>query len=127
MPAADVPLVIDQGEDWTSDVIWTDNYDEPVYLIHPCKMEIRGAGGQIALTLESDPSIPPGEIPGINISSDIGLLQLHIPKAVTSNMVPGTYIYDLFVTCDDGNTFSGVQVIRILYGRVTVNKSFARV
>ena len=28
MPAANVPMVIDQGEDWTTDVIWTDNFDE---------------------------------------------------------------------------------------------------
>jgi hypothetical protein len=122
MPAAEVPLVIDQGEDWTSEVVWTDNYDEPVIIVHPCRMDIRAATGQTIATLETDPDIPDGEIPSINLSPDIGLIQLHIPRTQTVTFTPGVYHYDLFVTCDDGNEFSGLQVARILYGQVTVNK-----
>lgn len=127
MPAANVPMVIDQGEDWTTDVIWTDNYDEPVNVIHPCRMEIRGIANQVIVSLETNPAIPDGEIPGISVSSDIGLLQLHLTRDVTKNIPTGTYQYDLIVTTDDNDLYAGPQATRLLYGRVTVNKSFARV
>ena len=122
MPAANVPMVIDQGEDWTTEIVWTDNYDEPVNVVHPCRLDVKAISGQTILSLETDPDIPEGEIPPINISPDLGLIQLHIPRAQTGALLPGQYQYDLFVTCDDGDEFSGLQVTRLLYGQVTVNK-----
>lgn len=122
MPAANVPLVIDQGEDWTTDIIWTDEHDEPVPLVHPCRLDVRSMGGQVAFTLETNPETPEGEIPGINVSTDIGLLQLHASHEVTAALAPGVYHYDLFVTCDDENEYAGLQRTRLLYGSVTVNK-----
>lgn len=122
MPAAFVPMVIDQGEDYTSDVIWTDNYDEPLPVQHPCRLDIKSLQGQTLLTLESDPLIPDGEIPSIAVSTEVGLLQLHITEEITASMVPGEHHYDLFVTVDDGSTYAGAQVQRICYGPVTVNK-----
>jgi hypothetical protein len=122
MPAADVPMVIDQGEDWTTDVVWTDSFDDPVEVVHPCKLAIRDKAGQTLLELETNPDIPEGEIPGINTSSEIGLLQLHIDKAVTASLLPGYYLYDLFVTMDDGNMLTGPQTTRLLFGTVIVNK-----
>lgn len=126
MPAANVPMVIDQGEDWTVDIIWTDNFDEPVYVTHPCRLDMVGAGSQVVLTLETNPEIPEGEIPGINLSSDIGLLQLHAGKEQTGALQPGRYYYDLMVTCDDDNQYTGTQVTRLLFGEVIVNKSITQ-
>lgn len=122
MPAANVPLVIDQGEDWTADIVWTDNFDEPVNIIHPCRMDVKNTGGATALSLLSEADPAEGTIPSIAISSDIGLLQLHMTSAETAALLPGFYQYDLVVTCDDGNVYSGTQITRLMYGRVTVNK-----
>ena len=41
MTAAHVPMVIYQGEDWTTQVVWTDEYDEPVIVVHPCRMDVK--------------------------------------------------------------------------------------
>lgn len=126
MPAASVPMVIDQGEDFTTDIIWTDNFDEPVEVSDPCRLEIKDDSGATVFTLESDPDPDPGDIPGIAISSEIGLLQLHMDHFSTASMTPGFYQYDLFVTMDDGDMVAGPQVTRLLYGNVTVNKRITR-
>ena len=39
-----------------------------------------------------------------------------------STMVPGVYNYDLFVTVNDGNEYSGNQIQRLIKGEVTVNQ-----
>lgn len=123
MPAANVPLVIDQGEDWTCQIIWTDNFDSPQPLVDPARMDIKADTGAIIYTLETpDTPVPEGEIPPIAISASSGLVQLHIPKSATAAMVPGEYLYDLFCTVDDGDTYAGDQTSRLLVGKVTVNK-----
>lgn len=122
MPAANVPLVIDQGEDWTTEVIWTDSYENPVQVIHPCQLDIKTNQGQTIVSLVSDPDIPDGEIPGIAISTEIGLLQLHIPAEQTAGLVPGNYDYDLFVTDDNQDDYALPQMQRLIYGSASVNK-----
>jgi hypothetical protein len=61
-------------------------------------------------------------IPDIALSSDIGLIQLHITEEMTSALVPGAYKYDLFVTINDGNEYAGNQTQRLIRGEVTVNQ-----
>lgn len=126
MPAPNVPIDVEQGADWTADVIWTDMFDEPVNVIHPCRMDVKSAAGQTVLTLETDPDIPEGEIPSMNLSADIGLIQFHLAKEQTLALLPGTYLYDLFVTCDDDNEYSGTQVTRLMYGQFNVYKTLTR-
>ena len=121
MTAAHVPMVIYQGEDWTTQVVWTDEYDEPVIVVHPCRMDVKTQSGQTVLTLESVVEPEEGVVPGINLSSEIGLLQLHIPNAMSSALIPGNYHYDLFVTTNDG-TFIGPQAVPLMYGAVSVSK-----
>lgn len=119
MPAANVPMIIDQGEDWTTEIVWTDNYEEPMNVISPCRLDIKNSTGATQLSLETNDALPAGETAEIAVSSDIGLIQLHIDHTVTAALLPGEYQYDLFVTVDDG---SGAQINRLLYGSVTVNK-----
>jgi hypothetical protein len=124
MAAANVSLEIDQGEDWTAQIVWTDDFDEPYNIVHPCRLDIKTLAGATQLSLETTAAAPPlgSPIPEILVSSDIGMLQLHIEDTVTAAMLPGLYQYDLFVTVDDGNEYAGTQVQRILAGMVTVNK-----
>lgn len=120
--AETVPLVIDQGEDWTAQIVWTDSQDEPLPVIHPCRMDIKGLGGQILAQLYTDPDLPEGELPTISLSTETGLMQLHIPAEQTVAMAAGMYQYDLFCTLDAGDGPVATQVSRLLYGPVTVNK-----
>lgn len=122
MSAAYVSMVIDQGTDWTTEIIWTDNYDDPVQIVHPCRMELKSKTGQTVAQLETDPDLPVGERPSIGISSDLGIIQLHLPKEQTAALNPGEYQYDLFVTMDDSLEQTGQQTTRLLFGDVTVNK-----
>ena len=121
------PLVIDQGEDFTADIIWTDMFDEPVEMSHPCAMDIKASTGQVFAQLITQPDIPEGEIPSISVSTSMGLLQLHIPRDRTINLLAGIeYQYDLFVTLGDESSYGGPQRRKLLYGPVTVNKRTTR-
>lgn len=123
MGAAYVPMDIDQGEDWTTSVVYTDDYDEPYNIIGPCRMDIKTAQGATQLSLTTpDEEVPAGTIPEIALSSEIGLLQIHIEDTVTAALMPGVYKYDLFVTVNDGNEYAGNQIQRLIYGDVTVNQ-----
>ena len=119
--AENVTLEIDQGEDWTTDLVFTDDYSEPLAVVHPCRMDIKAGTGSLLYTLETNPDLPDGEIPTINLSTEIGLLQLHIEDSVTALFPPGEYLYDLFITVDDGST-AGPQRLRPLYGQCLIGK-----
>lgn len=120
MPAANVPLIIDQGEDFTAQIIWTDDQGAAQAVTEPMRMDIAGAGGQIITSLDTA-GVPEGEIPEISYSSEIGLIQIHIPNAQTSALTPGMYQYDLFVTVG-GEVYGGPQRHKLLAGDVIVNK-----
>jgi hypothetical protein len=123
MGAVFVPMEIDQGEDWTSTIVYTDDFEQPYNVIAPCRMDIKNAQGATQLSLTTpETEVPVGTIPEIGVSSEIGLLQLHIEDDVTKALKPGTYKYDLFVTVNDGNEYAGNQVQRLIYGDVTVNQ-----
>jgi hypothetical protein len=123
MSAANVPIEIDQGEDWSVQIVWTDDYDEPMKIIAPCRMDIKNMQGAVQLSLETpDTDVPPGTIPEIGVSEDIGLIQLHIEDTATAAMLPGVYQYDMFVTVNDGDEYAGSQRQRIIAGTLTVNK-----
>jgi hypothetical protein len=123
MSAAHVPMDIDQGEDWTSQIVYTDDSDQPYNVVPPCRLDIKNTTGATQLTLTTpEEEVPPGSIPEIGLSSEIGLIQLHIEDDVTKALLPGVYQYDLFVTVDDGNEYAGSQVQRLIRGEVTVNR-----
>lgn len=123
MGAAHVPLDIDQGEDWTATIVYTDDFDQPYNVIPPCRLDVKNTQGATQLTLTTpDITLPEGEIPEIGLSSEIGLIQLHIEDTVTKALMPGVYKYDMFVTVNDGNEYAGSQVQRLIYGEVTVNQ-----
>src|SRR4051812_48864538 len=123
MAAANVPMEIDQGEDWSATVVYTDDFDEPYNVIAPCRLDIKNTQGAIQLSLQTpDEEVPDGTIPAIGVSEEIGLIQLHIEDSVTKSLMPGVYKYDMFVTVDDGNEYAGSQVQRLIAGTVTVNQ-----
>lgn len=122
--AENLPMVIDQGEDFTAQLIWTDSFDDPIPVVHPCRMDIRAAlGNQMLATFETDPNIPEGETPTIALSTDTGMIQLHLAATQTAAMPPGLYHYDLFASIDAGvDSPIATQVSRLVFGVVTVNK-----
>lgn len=124
METARIDLIINQGEDWAVQMIFTDERDRAMNLVNPFRMDIRDTTGQVQHTLETDDTDPTLQngVPGIVVSSSIGLVQLYLDDAVTSDLVPGLYYYDIFGHCDDGNAYAGDQVIRLAQGTVNVQK-----
>lgn len=123
MTAAHVPISIDQGEDWTCQIVYTDDSDQPHNVIAPCRLDIKNNAGATQLSLFTPTgTVPDGSIPDIGLSSEVGIIQLHIEDSVTKALIPGVYKYDLFVTVNDGNAYAGSQVQRLIYGECTVNQ-----
>ena len=122
MSAANVPMEIDQGEDFTTTIVYTDDLDQPYNVIAPCRLDIKNAQGATQLSLTTPDVFVDGEIPEINLSSEEGLIQIHIEDAVTGALMPGSYKYDLFVTVSDGDEYAGTQVQRLIKGEVTIDQ-----
>lgn len=121
MPAANVPLVIDQGEDFTAQIVWTDEYDRGQAMTAPMRLDIVGAGNSPIISLTTpDLPLPEGEVAEISYSTEIGLIQLHIDRGQTAALNPGVYRYDLFVSVE--NPLIGTQQVRLLAGQVVVNQ-----
>jgi len=123
MSAAYVPMEIDQGADFTTQIVYTDDFDMPYMVVSPCRLDIKNNTGATQLSLETpDTPLPDGEIPEIALSDEAGMIQLHIEDTATAALVPGVYQYDLFVTVNDGDEYAGNQIERLVYGEVVVNK-----
>lgn len=123
MAAQNVPLIIDQGEDFTAQLVWTDEFGSAVNITTPMRLDIRAGGVLPILSLQTPTVTPPdGTIPQITYSPEIGLIQLHIPKEMTVAIPAGDYIYDMFVTVNDDDTYAGNQVVRLMAGQATVNR-----
>jgi len=120
---APVVLEIVRGEDWTTDIIWSDQYDTGMPIAHPCRMDIKSPEGSTLVSLITDPDIPDGDIPTIALSPNIGLMQLHLDSSVTGDFNPGNYVFDLFATYDDGNDYIGPQYKHLVSGQVLVLKN----
>lgn len=123
MAAAEVNLEIDQGEDWACQIVWTDTLDSPQLITDPARLDAKDKTGATVLSLQTPVSPPPpGTIPEIAISNEMGLIQLFVDKATTAAINPGQYSYDLFVTANDGDAYAGAQTHRLMAGLLTVNK-----
>lgn len=120
MAAGRVDFVIDQGEDFTCQLIWSDFTDNPVPVTTPMRMDIKSPYGEVVHTLAPpDVELPAGEIPAITYNSTSGLIQLHIPSTISTTIPGGVYAYDLFVSVDDGEAYAGIQKSRLIQGQVT--------
>lgn len=122
MTAENVPLVIDQGEDFSAQILWTDEFGQPQQIKAPMRLDVKAENNLSAVLSLTTPVVPSTDIPQISYSADIGLIQLHIPKEMTIALPAGQYSYDMFVTINDGNAYAGDQVVRLLVGTVTVNR-----
>ena len=122
MALANVPLDVYQGEDWSAQIIVTDQNNETVSLVRPMQMDIVNVFGELMLSLTVPLSGTDGVIPEIDFSPDIGLIQLHIARAVTAALPAGTYSYDLFASVSDGAAYAGNQRIAVLNGSFNVSK-----
>jgi hypothetical protein len=115
--AGRVDFVIDQGADFTCQLVWSDFSDNPIPVATPMRMDVKSPFGQVMTTLfVPDPPLPEDEIPPITYNGDSGLIQIHLSKERTQAIPGGTYNYDLFVSVDDGEAYAGLQLTRLIFG-----------
>lgn len=114
-----INLNIVRGEDYTAEIAWLTNEDNPINISGPATMDIRDSSKQLILALDSGVD---GEL---KISSASGIIQIVILSQVTLTLIAGSYNYDLFAKVDiDSNLIDGgEQIRRVLHGRVLVSDS----
>lgn len=120
MAAGPVELIVDQGADYTAQLVWNDFTDNPIPVTDPLRMDVKSPYGQVMFTLFPPDPMPPDEVPAITYNTDSGLIQIHMTKEQTDLLEGGTYSFDLFVTVDDGDVGTGDQLVALLYGSVIV-------
>lgn len=108
-----------QGEDVAWQMFWTDEYGEPVPIAEPALMDVKDANGQIALRFatNTDPTIQAY----IAISGPSGFFQFTAPSALTRQLVPGRYEFDLFAAVADSAIFAA-QLQQVISGFVVVGQ-----
>jgi hypothetical protein len=120
MAAGPVELIVDQGADFTAQIVWNDYTDNPIPVTLPMRMDVKSPYGQVMFSLFPPDPVPPDEVPAITYNTDNGLIQIHMTKEQTDLLEGGTFHYDLFATVDDGDVGTGDQLVALLYGPVTV-------
>lgn len=98
-----VDLSVKAGEDYTCQMWWQDYYGEPIPVLQPLRMEIRTNDDQRSLVAYCEDSAVDAEdtLRGyLSVTSHIGLVEVYLPKGTTSQMQPGTHVYDLFAPYD---------------------------
>lgn len=118
----DTNITVKQGQDAAFQVWVTDNRNESVPFTIPAKMTVKDKVGQIVLET-TDESTAAGTEAMVLTSPVNGLVQVTIPRAVTVDIPPGTYIYDVWATIVDIETaamFPDGQQVPVISGRLTV-------
>ena len=125
--AAPVTLVMTQGEDFTAQIVWTTEQGLPQPVTTPMRLDVVGAGMQPIISLTTPDTVAPdGTIPEISYSSEIGLIQIHVPRSQTALLPAGAYQYDMFVTVDDGNAYAGNQQLPLMGGSFIINQRITK-
>lgn len=93
-----VDLHVKKGSDYTVQIFWLDDYDEPVPVVQPARMDIRTADEQRTLICRCEPGTITGDTSRgyLSTSEPAGLVTVYIPQHTTAAMPEGTYVYDLF-------------------------------
>ncbi len=94
-----IDLHVKAGADYTAQVFWWDDYDNPVPVVGPLSMEVRtnDANRSLVITCADTAGSPVSTARGYLAASDTaGLIEIFIPSSVTERIAGGSYVYDLF-------------------------------
>ena len=98
-------LNIDAGEDFAAQVVWSDNDGVPFVILSPCQADVVDSNGSVVMSFRSTYTNPITQALISISSSQDGFLQLTAPKALTKDLLPGTYAIDLFATTTSADEF----------------------
>lgn len=120
----ELDLVCTVGMDYTFQVWCVDHRGEPLPFTYPCKMTVKDTLGQTLFETETtnpdtltDASITP--------SAENGVIQVSLPRALTSLWFPTTCSYDLWATVVDdesSSSFPNGQQLPVCRGRFVITR-----
>lgn len=125
-------LVITIGMDYACQFWVRDHREDPLPLTYPCRMTVRDRVGAVLFTTYSpaqdDPDDPADDfdmasVPLLAPSEVNGMLQLTIPRIITSRWKLGNYYYDVWGTVMDQEAtalFPNGQQVPVAKGRFLV-------
>jgi hypothetical protein len=125
-----VDLHVKQGADYTAQVFWVDDYDEPVPVTKPTKMEVRTNDTErtLILTCEDYDQIGGDTTLGyLAVSETAGLIEIYIPSGATELLPVGVHVYDLFAnykrydTTPGTTTWGDYHVRNVISGMMVVH------
>lgn len=120
-----VEINIDIGEDFAAQLYWVDEFNNPIDVIAPCRMDAKDAEGTVVLSFRTGNTAATEST--ITLGGQ-GFIQLTSPKAITEDLEPGSYACDLFATVNNNSVFEDQEVkvfsgYVIAYPRTTVMES----
>lgn len=118
-PQTEVQLEIVRGEDFACQIWWTDEYGDPVPVTEPVLMDVKDADGQVVMRFTTSSNALTE--PHVTVSGGSGgFFQLTVPSDVTSALIPGVYLTDLFAAVSDSAPPFLAQRQRVFKGTVLV-------
>jgi len=109
-----VDLHVDVGEDWACQLYWTDQYDDPMAVIHPMKMTVQFNTPETFVSTSEAPGA--GEYAYLSYNTETGFIQITFPDTHTENWTPGVYPYDLFVHVYDPDDINATYKRQKIFG-----------
>jgi hypothetical protein len=126
MGASKYDFAIEQGSSFRFSLIYKDSTDTPINLTNWCARLVwttNNNNTQTFLTTNNDYSVYKFLIEPL-----LGKLTLWIPPSTTNGFAFNTAKYDLELQSDeDFYVGGGKDVIRLLYGNVTINKRYSKI
>lgn len=125
MAASKYDFTIEQGSSFRLSVVYKDSNGDPIDLTGWCARLIwttNNNTNQTFITTNNDYSVYK-----FTIEAQLGKLTLLIPADTTNGFTFNTAKYDLELQSDeDFYNGGGKDIIRLLYGNVTINKRYSK-
>lgn len=126
MAATQYNFAIEQGSSFRLSLVYKDSNNNPIDLTNWCARLVWTTNKNVIqtfITTNTDLSVYK-----FTIEPSLGKLTLLIPPETTNTFPFNNAKYDLELQSDDDfYTGSGKNIIRLLYGTVTINKRFSKV
>ena len=125
-----VDLHVKQSGAYTAQIYWFDDYDQPIPVVGPARMDVRTNDADKTLLLRcEDTEVITGDTARgyLRLTEQAGVIEIYIPHTTTDEIPVGAHVYDLFVNYkrrgeDDSTPFGGEYHVRsVISGMMVVH------
>jgi len=105
-----------QGEDFSAQIYWTDEDGNAMPCTTPGRLEVRDMYGAMLLQFASENAGSVATKAALVITGSDGIMQISAPRSVTTPLVPGRYLFDLFAVANNGVSPFTTQEVQVCSG-----------